>query len=340
MNIGTMDTNKKVVIIAEVGNNHEGSYTLAEELIGRAAEAGADAVKFQTIVPERLVSVQQTARIEQLKKFQFSYEQFAALKRVADSAGILFLSTPFDIESAFLLDTIVPAFKIASGDNTFFPLLETVATTGKPIIMSAGMTELNEIQASKEFIERVWQRNSISSELALLHCVVSYPTPPEEANLLAIRALHTLGCTVGYSDHTIGVQAAVLSVALGARIIEKHFTLDKNYSAFRDHQLSADPKDLQELVQRVREAELLLGEEIKHVQAVEAGNVGPVRRSIVAACDLPQGHVLRREDISWVRPGGGLAPGREGEILGKPLCRNVQSGEQILASDVLVLQPS
>lgn len=337
MNIGAVDTTKHVMIIAEVGNNHEGSYTLAEELIGRAAEAGADAVKFQTIVPERLVSVQQTARIEQLKKFQFSYEQFASLKSVADNEGIEFLSTPFDIESAQFLASIVPAFKIASGDNTFFPLLEAVAATGKPIIMSAGMTELDEIRKSKEYIEDVWQREGIASELALLHCVVSYPTPPEEANLLAIRALHALGCTVGYSDHTIGVQAAVLSVALGARIIEKHFTIDKNYSAFRDHQLSADPADLRELVQRVREAELMLGQETKHVQAVEAGNVVPVRRSIVAARELSQGHIVQRGDISWVRPGSGLAPGRENEILGKPLRRAVQSGEQILSSDVDVL---
>lgn len=334
MNIGAIDTEKRVMIIAEVGNNHEGSYTLAEELIGRAAEAGADAVKFQTIVPERLVSVQQTARIEQLNKFKFSYEQFASLKSVADSEGIAFLSTPFDIESAHFLNSIVPAFKIASGDNTFFPLLEAIATTGKPIIMSAGMTELREIQASKEYIESVWQREGIASELALLHCVVSYPTPPEEANLLAIRALHSLGCTVGYSDHTIGVQAAVLSVALGARIIEKHFTIDNHYSAFRDHQLSANPADLRELVQRVREAELLLGQEAKHVQTAEAGNVVPVRRSIVAARDLPQGHLLQREDISWVRPGGGLAPGKESEILGKVLNRAVQHGEQILAADV------
>lgn len=334
MNIGAIDTNAKVMIIAEVGNNHEGSYTLAEELVGRAAEAGADAVKFQTIVPERLVSAQQTARIEQLKKYQFSYEQFTGLKRTADSEGIVFLSTPFDIESALFLDTIVPAFKIASGDNTFFPLLEAVAKTGKPIIMSAGMTELDEIRKSKEYIEHVWKRESIVSELALLHCVVSYPTPPEEANLLAIQALRALGGTVGYSDHTIGVQAAILSVALGARIIEKHFTVDKNYSAFRDHQLSADPADLEELVQRVREAELLLGEETKRVQTAEAGNVGPVRRSIVAARDLPQGHVLRHEDISWVRPGGGLAPGSEDKILGKSLHRNVQSGEKILADDV------
>lgn len=334
MKIGSLDTNEQVVIIAEVGNNHEGSYTLAEELIGRAAEAGADVVKFQTIVPERLVSVQQTARIEQLSKYRFTYEQFASLSKTAERENILFMSTPFDSESARFLASIVPAFKIASGDNTFFPLLETVAKTGKPVIMSAGMTELDEIQASKEFIEDVWQREGLTSELALLHCVVSYPTPPEEANLLAIRALAKLGATVGYSDHTIGIQAAVLSVALGARIIEKHFTIDKNYSAFRDHQLSADPTDLKEMVQRVREASVLLGEETKRIQPAEAGNVTPVRRSIVAASDLAQGHTIRPEDINWVRPGNGLAPGREKELIGQTLNRAIGQGEIILLADI------
>lgn len=334
MKIGHLDTGEQVVIIAEVGNNHEGSYTLAEELIGRAAEAGADVVKFQTIVPEKLVSVQQTARIEQLKKFQFSYEQFAGLKKVADRENILFMSTPFDPESAQFLASIVPAFKIASGDNTFFPLLETVAETGLPVIMSAGMTELDEIHTSKKFIEEVWRREELTSELALLHCVVSYPTPPEDAGLLAIRTLEKLGCTVGYSDHTIGVEAAVLSVALGARIIEKHFTIDKNYSAFRDHQLSADPADLKELVTRVRGASVLLGKEEKNVRAVEAGNVMPVRRSIVAAHDLAQGHTIQFADLGWVRPGNGLAPGRESELVGKILVRNIQSGEALLIADV------
>lgn len=334
MKIGSLDTNEQVVIIAEVGNNHEGSYTLAEELIGRAAEAGADVVKFQTIVPERLVSVQQAARIEQLNKYRFTYEQFASLSKTAERENILFMSTPFDSESARFLAGIVPAFKIASGDNTFFPLLETVAKTGKPVIMSAGMTKLDEIQVSKECIEDVWRREGLTSELALLHCVVSYPTPPEEANLLAIRALAKLGTTVGYSDHTIGIQAAVLSVALGARIIEKHFTIDKNYSAFRDHQLSADPTDLQELVQRVREASVLLGEETKRIQPAEAGNVTPVRRSIVAAHDLAQGHTIRPEDINWVRPGSGLAPGREKELIGQTLNRAIGQGEIILLEDV------
>lgn len=334
MIIDRINLDDRVLIIAEVGNNHEGNFALAEELIGRAAEAGADAVKFQTIVPERLVSVQQTARIEQLNRFRFSYEQFAQLKATADREGILFLSTPFDIDSARFLDGIVPAFKIASGDNTFFPLLEAVAETGKPIIMSAGMTELDEIRTSKERIESVWERTGRKGELAVLHCVVSYPTPAEEANLLAIRELQQLGVTVGYSDHTIGIQAAVLSVALGARIVEKHFTIDKNYSSFRDHQLSADPAELKELVERVREATVLLGTPQKRIQPAEAGNVVPVRRSVVAARDLAQGTVVRLSDIAWVRPGGGVPPGQEGLLIGKKLQRPVASGEQILADDV------
>lgn len=330
MNIGNFNTDEQVFIIAEVGNNHEGSFSLAEEMIGLAAESGANAVKFQTIVPDRLVSATQTARIEQLSKYRFSYEQFTALKKTADNEGIIFLSTPFDIESAKFLNSIVPAFKIASGDNTFYPLIESIAQTGKPIIMSAGITEYADIEKSVKFIRENWDKNGFSqSQLAILHCVVSYPTPPEQANLLAITELKKLGVTVGYSDHTIGIDSAVLSVALGARIIEKHFTIDNNYSAFRDHQLSADPKDMKELVEKVRLAEIMLGKPEKSVLEAEKANSVAVRRSIVASRDLAEGRILNLDDITWVRPGGGLAPGDEEKILTKKLLLNVKKGEKI-----------
>ena len=176
MIINSTNTNEKVLIIAEIGNNHEGNFTLAEEMIGLAAEAGSDAVKFQTIIPERLVSVQQTERIKQLKQFQLSYDQFSKLAEVAKNEGVIFLSTPFDIDSALFLNDIVPAFKIASGDNDFFPLIEVIAKTGKPIIMSTGLMNLDEVKKSGLFIKNIWQENQIKQELALLHCVSSYPT--------------------------------------------------------------------------------------------------------------------------------------------------------------------
>tara|TARA_B100002003_G_scaffold41419_1_gene36929 strand:+ start:622 stop:1629 length:1008 start_codon:yes stop_codon:yes gene_type:complete len=329
LKIANYDTEKKVFIIAEIGNNHEGSYTLAEEMIGKAAEAGACAVKFQTIVPEKLVSISQKDRIEQLKRFQLTYDEFERLNKVAKHENILFLSTPFDIESVHFLNSIVPAFKIASGDNNFFPLIEVIAQTGKPIIMSAGLIDLLEVRKTIDFILNIWNENAIDQDIAILHCVTSYPTALEEANLSAIKELQSLNVTVGYSDHTIGTEAAVLSVALGARIVEKHFTIDKNYSDFRDHQLSADPNEFSQLVERVEIASKLLGQSRKTVQESEKLVMEKIRRSIVARKDLDENTVLTLDDISWVRPGGGLAPGNEKIILGKRLKEKVAVGELI-----------
>ncbi len=329
MKIANYDTEKKVFIIAEIGNNHEGSYTLAEEMIGKAAEAGACAVKFQTIVPEKLVSISQKDRIEQLKRFQLTYDEFERLNKVAKHENILFLSTPFDIESVHFLNSIVPAFKIASGDNNFFPLIEVIAQTGKPIIMSAGLIDLLEVRKTIDFISNIWNENAIDQDIAILHCVTSYPTALEEANLSAIKELQSLNVTIGYSDHTIGTEAAVLSVALGARIVEKHFTIDKNYSDFRDHQLSADPNEFSQLVERVEIASKLLGQSRKTVQESEKLVMEKIRRSIVARKDLDENTVLTLDDISWVRPGGGLAPGNEKIILGKRLKEKVAVGELI-----------
>jgi len=330
MKIGPHDLDRAVFIVAEVGNNHEGSYARAEEMIARAKEAGADAVKFQTIVPDRLVSAGDTARIAQLTRFQFSYAQFAGLAAVARREGITFLSTPFDIASVAALDPLVPAFKIASGDNDFFPLIEAVALTGKPILMSTGLADRAAIATAKTFIEETWQRHAKSGALALLHCVVSYPTSAEDASLSAIRDLAALGCTIGYSDHTIGISAAILSVAIGARVIEKHFTLDKNQSDFHDHKLSADPADLAELVRRVREAEILLGTGGKRILACEQAVRERVRRGIAAAHDLAPGTVLGRADLTWVRPRAGLAPGQEDRLIGRRLIVAVSRGAPIL----------
>jgi len=329
LKIANYDTEKKVFIIAEIGNNHEGSYSLAEEMIGKAAEAGACAVKFQTIVPEKLVSISQKDRIEQLKRFQLTYDEFERLNKVAKHENILFLSTPFDIESVHFLNSIVPAFKIASGDNNFFPLIEVIAQTGKPIIMSAGLIDLLEVRKTIDFILNIWNENAIDQDIAILHCVTSYPTALEEANLSAIKELQSLNVTIGYSDHTIGTEAAVLSVALGARIVEKHFTIDKNYSDFRDHQLSADPNEFSQLVERVEIASKLLGQSRKTVQESEKLVMEKIRRSIVARKDLDENTVLTLDDISWVRPGGGLAPGNEEMVLGKRLKVKVAAGELI-----------
>jgi len=279
MRIGAHDLDDRVFIVAEAGNNHEGGFARAEEMIERAAQSGADAIKFQTIVPEKLVSSRETARLAQLARFRFSYDQFAALARTAARAGIAFLSTPFDIDSVAFLEPLVPAYKVASGDNDCFGLLEAIAATGKPILLSTGMLDLDGVARAKSAIEAVWRAHGVAGSLVLMHCVVAYPTPAEHANLGAIRALASLGVTVGYSDHTLGNDSAVLSVALGARVIEKHFTLDKNQSEFRDHKLSDDPAEFADLVRRVRDAEAMLGTGAKRVMPVEEPALIAARRT-------------------------------------------------------------
>jgi N,N'-diacetyllegionaminate synthase len=330
MKIGPHDLDQSVLVVAEIGNNHEGSYARAEEMIGRAKAAGAGAVKFQTIVPDRLVSAGETARIAQLTRFQFGYAQFEGLAATARREGITFLSTPFDIASVAALDPLVPAFKIASGDNDFFPLIEAVALTGKPILLSTGLADRAGVVVAKNLIDAVWRRSGRPGDLALLHCVVSYPTIAADASLSAIGDLATLGCTVGYSDHTIGISAAILSIALGARVIEKHFTLDKNQSDFHDHKLSADPADLAELVRRVREAEILIGSGGKRVLPCEEAVRQRVRRGIAAARDLAPGTILTLADLTWVRPRTGLAPGEEDRLIGKRLSVAVPRGAPVL----------
>ena len=330
MNIGDFNTDKKVLVIAEIGNNHEGDYSLAEEMIGRAAETGVGAVKFQTIVPDKLVSIRKEERIEQLERFRLSYDEFERLSKVAQKENILFLSTAFDIESARFLEHLIPAFKIASGDNNFYPLIEIVAGFGKPIILSCGLADLIQVNYTKAFIEKLWSDLGVSMEMAVLHCVASYPVPTSDANLGVIRTLEReLGCVCGYSDHTLGIEAAVLSVGAGARIVEKHFTLDKNFSDFRDHQLSADPKEFERLVERIREAEELMGSGAKVLLECEKDSKMAVRRSIVAARNLVKGEILQYDDITWVRPGRGIPPGQESQVLGRAVRRSVNLGEAI-----------
>lgn len=334
MKIGRFDLTKNVLVVAEIGNNHEGKYKLAERLIGLAAAAAADAVKFQTIIPEKLIDHTNQQRLKQLNKFRLSFKEFERLSRFARKERVLFLSTPFDIESARFLKEIVPAFKIASGDNNFYPLIEYICSTAKPIIMSSGLANMAHIKLAKKFIERKWRERGIRQELAILHCVSRYPTPAAEANLLAIRELKKLKVTVGYSDHTLGIDAAVLSVALGARIIEKHFTIDKHYSDFRDHQLSSDPKEFAQLVKGVRGAELLLGNGDISERSGEKDVVQGIRRSIAAAQALKAGATIAPEDLMWVRPGTGFPPGHEKKLIGKVLKRPVQKGEILFSEDV------
>lgn len=318
-----------VFIIAEVGNNHEGDFTLAQDLVGLAAEAGVDAVKFQTIVPERLVNRSDEPRFSTLKKFELSYDQFETLAKQAHSAGIKFLSTPFDLESATFLGAIVDGLKIASSDNTFYALIDAAARTGKPLIISTGLADEDDVRLAIQCVETVWRGRVDPDQLGLLHCVSNYPTTPNNANIGAVASLKSEFPvqTIGYSDHTIGIEAARLAVGAGAKIIEKHFTIANDHSDFRDHQLSADPKTMNQLVREIRMASELMGSGAIELADCEIDMASAVRRSIVAATDLAQGHTVQETDLNWTRPAGGMAPGEERDIIGKRLTSALSEGD-------------
>ena len=325
---------KKVFIVAEIGNNHEGEFKLAKEMISLAASAGADAVKFQTFIPEYYVSNSDLDRIKRLKSFQLSQNEFKLLSEFAKECGVEFFSTPFDLDSAMFLNQIQSIFKISSGDNTFYPLIDKISSFGKPIIVSTGMTNTELIDNLYKRILDYWYIKNHKCDLALLHCVSSYPVPDGQANLLKIKTMiekYPLA-TIGYSDHTIGNEASIYAVSLGARIIEKHFTLNKNYSNFRDHQLSADPDDFSCLVESIRKIELLKGDGKLIVQKCEKEI--EVRRSIAAKSNLNKGDKISLENITWVRPGIGLTPGKESQIIGKRLLRDINQGELFSIKDL------
>jgi N,N'-diacetyllegionaminate synthase len=335
MRIGGFNLDDKVLVVAEIGNNHEGNVEVAKTLVQKAADCGVEAVKFQTFQTRYFVSSRDRARYEQLLRYELPFSAWEELQRIAKKLGLLFFSTPLDLESAKFLADLVDCYKIASGDNNFFPLLEQVCRTGKPIIMSSGLSDLNQVQKSKQFIEEQWSRHDIRSELAILHCVSGYPVPLEQANLAAIPYLkNELGCAIGYSDHTLGLEACIIAIALGAQIIEKHFTLDKNFSDFRDHQLSADPVEMKELVIRAAQVPLLVGKPEKAVQPCEVELVQAARRAIVAGADLVRGHCLTRKDLTWLRPGQGLPPGEEKLLIGRRLKRDCAFGEPIRLQDI------
>ena len=334
MIIGGRNLSERPIVVAEIGNNHEGNFDVARELVRCAVASGANAVKFQTFRTEAFVSPKDEARFQRLKKFELTPAQFGDLSRLAKSLGALFISTPLDLGSAGVLEPLVDALKIASGDNDFFPLIERVAHTSLPIIVSTGSSDWQRVRAAVECVRAIRGARTAES-LLVTHCVSCYPAPLDQVNLSAIPALASeFDVAAGYSDHTIGIEACVLAIAAGARLIEKHFTLDHHYSDFRDHQLSADPMELAELVRRARDAAVMWGRAEKTLQRCERDSAPAIRRSIVANRDLPAGHRVAFEDLAWLRPAGGLAPGREAEVVGRALKRAVAASERLTMADV------
>lgn len=325
---------QKTFIIAEIGNNHEGNFLLAKKLIREAKKCGADAVKFQTFVPELFVSSKDKKRFLQLSKFQLTYNQFHKLAQYAKKIGIIFFSTPMDVVSAKFLNKIQNIFKISSADNDFYKLIKTVAKFNKTIIVSTGLTTLSEIKKVEKIIFGIWNKfkKNKNRRLVLMHCVSSYPVPPNQANLNAIKTLANRfkNCLVGYSDHTIGNIAALSAVALGAKFIEKHFTIDKNFSNFRDHMLSADPNEMYKLVNDIRELENLLGNGKKNIQKSEKKNLINLRRKAAVLTKISKGKKIEDQDIKWIRSKSGIKNMHENKIIGKRINKNLGKDKIIL----------
>lgn len=336
MIIGSHDTGRQPMLIAEIGNNHEGDAGRALELADAAVESGATAVKVQIIDPAHLVNVAQTERIAQLTRFRLPYEVFMRMAERVRSRGRLFMASVFDCASLTAAQRDLDAIKIASGDLDFDPLLEVAAASGRPIILSTGMSTLDEILRAVEVIRaRVGAAAPLADRLAVLHCVSRYPTALDQANLRAIPCLAAaLPVTIGYSDHTLGIEAAVTAVALGARIVEKHFTLDKNLSSFRDHALSAEPREFARLADVMGSFEAMLGSGARDGALPDADTRAVARRSVVASRALPAGTRLTTEDLDYVRPAGGIAPSQVATVVGRRLRRQLAHHELIQKADL------
>lgn len=330
----------KTYIIAEIGVNHNGSLELAKLLIDKAREAGADAVKFQTFSAENLVRPDakkadyQTKKTsanesqhEMLKKLELSFNDFIELKKYAETREIDFLSSPFEIESARFLKTLnLKIFKIPSGEVTNYPLLREIGSYGVKVFLSTGMCSLSDIEQAIDVLIEAGTRRD---EITLLHCNSEYPSPYNDVNLRAMITLReAFKVNVGYSDHTLGIEVPIAAVALGATVIEKHFTLDKNLPG-PDHIASLDPEEFQLLVRAIRNVEKSLGDGIKKPSPSEIRNIKIVRKSIVAKRYIRKGEVFSEDNLTTLRPADGICPMRWKEIIGKVAKRNFKKGEAI-----------
>jgi sialic acid synthase SpsE len=364
----------RAFVIAEVGGNPEGDFELAKKMVREAAKTGVDAVKFQTYRAEKLVRKSEKWATKRFTKLAFTKEQFIELAGIARGLGIHFMSTPFDLEAVDFLDGYMPVFKIASGDITFLQMIQKIAAKNKPIILSTGASNIDEIRRAVDVIRKTNPGLLDENRVAVLHCVCSYPTPPQEANMLSIPFLkEKLGVPVGYSDHTEGTTACLTAAALGACIIEKHFDLEGNEDAFEggiygkgDHILSARPGDMKRLVDDIRKIEKtragpgakldikelielaksvagpdsleFLGEYGKDIMPCESKNGIRIkmRRCVTARTRIGKGEILREDMLTALRPaeGGVLAEGFF-NVVGKSVGRDIMEGETFSEKDLV-----
>lgn len=328
----------KTFIIAEAGVNHNGSFELAKQLVDKAVWAGADCIKFQTFNSKNLVSKNaqkaeyqkkstdsSESQLEMLKKLELSKEEFIELRDYCNQKGIMFLSTPFDLESIDFLASIgVKTWKVPSGEITNYPFLRAIGNRKESVIMSTGMCTLDEVRDAIEVLKTFG-----TSDITLLHCTTEYPAPYDSVNLKAMLTLQNeFAFKVGYSDHTNGIEIPVAAVAMGATVIEKHFTLDKNMEG-PDHKASLEPNELKQMVQSIKNVDAALGDGAKQPSDVEKKNIAIARKSIVAACDIKKGEMFTEENLTAKRPGNGISPMNWAEVLGKIAKRDFSEDELI-----------
>jgi N,N'-diacetyllegionaminate synthase len=327
-----------VFIIAEAGVNHNGSIELAKKMVDQAQEAGADCIKFQTFVAKNLVSRSAAkaeyqklntdaneSQFEMLNKLALSFDEFSELSKYCSSKNIEFLSTPFDLESIDFLATLgMKRWKIPSGEITNIPYLIKIARLGKPVILSTGMSTLEDIRAALSVL-----KENGTHDITVLHCTTEYPAPFEDVNLKAMETIQSELCVpVGYSDHTRGIEVAIAAVAMGASVIEKHFTLDRNMEG-PDHKASLEPNEFKTMVKAIRNVEVAIGDGIKKPTDAEKKNMDIVRKSIIAKRDIKKGELFTEENLTVKRPGNGLSPMRWFEVIGQKAPRNFKEDELI-----------
>lgn len=330
----------KVFIIAEAGVNHNGSIELAKQLIDVAAEAGVDAVKFQTFRATELASVhaekadyqkdltdKRESQLDMLKRLELSEDDHVVLKAHAESRNIAFMSTPFDLASVSLLANLgMEVFKIASGEITNLPYLRRVAGVAKRIVLSSGLATMQEVQRA---VAAIVEAGFCKENITVLHANTAYPTPPEDVNLLAMQSIgRAVGVACGYSDHTLGITVPIAAAALGATVIEKHFTLDRKMEG-PDHAASLEPQELKDMVSAVRMVEAILGDGVKQPSKSESVNRNAARKSIVAKRPIAAGEIFTDENLAVKRPAGGIDPMQWDNVIGLKAVRAFEIDEPI-----------
>ncbi|WP_289746012.1 N-acetylneuraminate synthase [Paramuribaculum intestinale] len=330
----------KVVIIAEAGVNHNGSFEMACSLADEAKRAGADYVKFQTGIPENVISVRaeqaeyqkhntgtSESQLDMVRKIMLRPDDFKPLKEYCDSIGIRFLSTPFDLDSIDILKPLeMDLWKIPSGEITNLPYLRKIASMGQPVVMSTGMSRLGEVD---DAVGVLLDGGLTLDMITLLHCNTEYPTPYTDVNLRAMLTLRdAIGCRVGYSDHTLGIEVPVAAVAMGAEVIEKHFTLDKTLPG-PDHVASLEPAELKAMVSAIRHTEAALGSGRKDVSPSERKNIAIARKSIIAARPISKGERFSHDNLTVKRPGNGISPMLWDTVVGLEAPRDFEPDELI-----------